>query len=237
MVLGLVAVAGVLSLHGLSRRADESTETVRVEEKGEELDVGVSPGALAALDAWRDAERSRPLRGARLADDTVLVLARGQNASTRGGDPEQLSVAAAGVHGAPAVAGDAPAAPVVDAPQGGVAFTASVTLFSCEHDGTGRYACTPGVPAGACGYVLNPAVNPDGSHVGPGVTSPSLYVAAGPSWPCGTRFRLGNGQVVIVGDRGGKVHDFHVDAYCVDAWDRETCLPGIEASTTVEVLR
>lgn len=235
MVLGLVAVAGVLSLHGLSRRADESTETVRVEEKGEELDVGVSPGALAALDAWRDAERSRPLRGARLADDTVLVLARGQNASTRGGDPEQLSVAAAGVHGAPAVAGDAPAAPVVGPAAGPLVFTA--TVFGCLNDGTGAYACQPGVPAGACGYVLNPALQADGSHVGQGVTEPSLYVAAGPSWPCGTRFRLGNGQVVIVADRGGKVHDFHVDAYCVDAWDRETCLPGIEASTTVEVLR
>jgi hypothetical protein len=108
-------------------------------------------------------------------------------------------------------------------------MTASV--FSCLFDSTGAYACEPGVEAGACpGYVLNP-----GSE-GPGVTGPSLYVAAGPSWPCGTRFRLATGQEVIVADRGGMVHDRHLDFYCFDATKREMCLPGIGASVEVMVV-
>jgi len=241
VVLGLVVVAGVLSGTQLARRAYESRPAVRIEEKGEELDVGVSPGALAALSAWRDAELSRRVRSARLADDTVLVLARGKDASSRGRDLEQLSVAAASVENpAEPFAGDpsavVSASPPVAGPPPALAFTASVTVYSCEHDGTGRYACAPGLPAGACGYTLNPGLQADRSHAGPGITEPSLYVAAGPAWPCGTRFRLGNGQVVIVADRGGAVHNFHIDAWCEDAWNRAVCLPGIGASTTVEVL-
>jgi len=106
----------------------------------------------------------------------------------------------------------------------------NITVYSCLNDTTGAYACVPGIPAGACGYVLNP-----GSE-GPGVTGPSLYVAAGPSWPCGTEFVLATGQRVIVADRGGMVHDTHLDAYCFDAKKREMCLPGIGPSVGVKVL-
>ena len=110
-------------------------------------------------------------------------------------------------------------------------LTMTASVFSCLFDSTGAYACEPGVEAGACpGYVLNP-----GSE-GPGVTGPSLYVAAGPSWPCGTRFRLATGQEVIVADRGGMVHDRHLDFYCFDATKREMCLPGIGASVEVMVM-
>lgn len=109
-----------------------------------------------------------------------------------------------------------------------VRVTMSVTVYGCSNDGTGAYACEAGVPAGACGAILNPG------EVGPGVTAPSLYVAAGPSWPCWTEFLLDTGQRVIVADRGGLVGDTHLDAWCFDASQRETCLPGIGA--TVEVI-
>lgn len=109
----------------------------------------------------------------------------------------------------------------------------SVTVFSCWNDTTGAYACEPKVRAGACGYVLNPG------EVGPGVTEPSLYAAAGPSWPCGTVFRfVETGQEVIVADYGNPyyVHDRALDVYCYDAMNRAMCLPGIGDRALVEVL-
>ena len=142
MVLGLVAVAGVLSGQGLARRVDDSPETVRIERKGEELDVGVSPGTLAALHAWRDAERSRSLRGARLADDTVLVLARGQDAQARCRGAEQLSIAAVRAEGSPpAVAADPAAPPMVDAPPGAVATFTATHYFCGQWNYGNAYYC------------------------------------------------------------------------------------------------
>jgi hypothetical protein len=105
--------------------------------------------------------------------------------------------------------------------------TFNITVYSCLNDSTGAYACTPLQAAGACGFVLNPGAT------GPGVDAPSLYVACGPSWPCGQEFVLSTGQRVICGDRGGMVHDRHLDAWCFDARNREMCLPGI--GPTVEV--
>jgi len=113
----------------------------------------------------------------------------------------------------------------------GQRLTVSVTVYGCLNDGTGAYACQPGVKAGACGYVLNPGAT------GPGVTEPSAFIAAGPSWPCGTEFMfVETGQVVTVGDRGGLVHDYHADAWCYDGANRAACLPGIGPSAVVEVI-
>jgi hypothetical protein len=230
VVLGLVATAGILSLHGVVGG-----------ERGSKVDNLEMPLRIAQLDhqaalpkLWPD-EALDDLG----CDDSGLLVFRGSLARLAG---ERRPLQAAGTVTQVAVGqggqGLAPTGRQVTAPidVGGLTvvgqrLTVSVTVYGCLNDGTGAYACQPGAKAGACGYVLNPGV------VGPGVTEPSAFIAAGPSWPCGTEFMfVETGQVVTVGDRGGLVHDYHADAWCYDGANRAACLPGIGPSAVVEVI-
>jgi hypothetical protein len=178
--------------------------------------IWLHPRLLAESEAL-DALRNEPSLG---SDDSGLLLARAGRAEL----DSVLVIESVGV------AGELALPPAESASGLAPEWTATVTVYSCLNDTTGAYACQSGVPAGACGYILNPGAE------GPGVTGPSLYVAAGPSWPCGTVFELSTGQRVIVADRGGMVHDGHLDAYCFDAKNRAMCLPGIGASVGVRVV-
>ena len=183
----LVAVAGVLSGEQLVRRADETDpHPVELSERREEQRDGLSPGAMAALDAWRRAERAGR---ARAAEDTLLVLARGKDASARAGDPEQLSLAAAGVHGAAALVADASASPVVDAPQGGVLEVGHgkrrITHYLCRN---------PWGEGGYCEWMACRGLDGQPQRVGAGFV-------AGPSWRCGQQVEIG-GIVFTYGDTG-----------------------------------
>ena len=174
-----------------------------------------------------------------LADDALLQVARGESAKARGLYFEQLRVAAPNSSQESSQRIDdtqyePSIAPTIStAVWQKVDYDFSATVFSCIGDGTGAYACTPNVAAGACGYVLNPG------DTGPGVDGPSLYVACGPSWPCGTTFILETGQYVICADRGNPyyVHDRHFDAWCYNAANRPTCLPGIESTVRVVAVK
>jgi hypothetical protein len=236
VVLGLVATVGVLSCKGIVEVSDESNrcELPRLSQSSQPWFPMPPLWEQEALDA-------RARIASSLSDIGHLVSSGLALDVTRFSFDVPVRVAAErvvavevdqGIHEvAPAAQEDAALGVAGGENQGlGPTWTATVTVYSCLNDTTGAYACDPGVPAGACGYVLNPGAE------GPGVTEPSLYVAAGPSWPCGTEFLLATGQRVIVADRGGMVHDRHLDAYCFDAKNRETCLPGIGASVGVKVL-
>jgi hypothetical protein len=225
VVLGLVATAGILSLHGVVGGERES--------KNDSLEM---PLRIAQLDHQAVLPKLWPYEAVDDldCDDSSLLVSRGSLSRLVGerwplqaaGTVTQVAVGQ-GEQGHTAEAGERAEGTARE----GEWLTMSITVFSCRNDTTGEYACEPGVFAGACpGYVLNPGTE------GPGVTGPSLYVAAGPSWPCGTEFELSTGQRVIVADRGGKVHDRHLDAWCLDANNREMCLPGIGASVEVMVV-
>lgn len=93
----------------------------------------------------------------------------------------------------------------------------SVTIYSCFGDSTGAYCRGDATASGA----------------------PLEYgmAACGPSWPFGTVFRfVETGQEVVCWDRGGAVHDAHLDVWCEYASQRAACLPGIGATAEVEVV-
>lgn len=195
-------------------------------------------GVAAAVTGCMEEDRGDEATGA--VEHDVLRLSRlcvERQALLAEAEVEPIAIAGGadseeGVGGG-AVATEAarPAPPVIPAIRVGERLTVNTTVYGCKNDMTGAYACESEVKAGACGYVLNPG------DEGPGVTGPSLYVAAGPSWPCGTVFRfVETGQEVIVADRGRKVHDWHLDAYCFNAANRAMCLPGVGGRAVVEVI-
>jgi len=192
---------------------------------GTTLDAGtMAPHLGRALADYR-----RGLRVA-LADDVALLQARAQAAGEEAVQAASPLLRPSGLRDLRAK-GDGDLREDYGEAVGDGPLTFTVTVYGCENDSTGRYACQPQERAGACGYVLNP-----GSEAGPGISAPSLFVATGAAWPCGTEFTLETGQVVIVADRGNPyyVHDRHLDAWCFNAANRDICLPGI--GPTVEVV-